>query len=398
VSAVAAGAVAAAAGPLATAPAGGRALPEEAYAAALAALDTMTPPRLLVLVRSALPLDAVWEGVVSGRSEGLPALDRLWESTDQLRARWPREAGRVDVEALWARCRDQSVVVLGRPGYPEELAADPLPPPVLFGRGSWSAIASPSVAIVGTRHATVGGMEVAAALGRDLAAAGVTVVSGLAKGIDGAAHRGALSVEGGPPPVAVVGSGLDVVYPRCNQGLWEAIAERGLLCSEGPPGTRPAAHRFPARNRILAALADVVVVVESRVRGGSLLTVSEAQQRGVPVMAVPGSVRSPASEGTNLLLVDGAPPAVDALDVLVALGLEARPARRGRRDRRPPPEPGDRTMLELFGTDALTLEVVVLRSGRPLPEVAVALGRLEAGGWLSRSGAWFEAVGAGGGR
>ena len=142
----------------------------------------------------------------------------------------------------------------------------------------------------------------------------------------------------------------------------------------------------------------MVVVVESRVRGGSLLTVSEAQQRGVPVMAVPGSVRSPASEGTNLLLVDGAPPAVDALDVLVALGLEARPARRGRRDRRPPPEPGDRTLLELFGTDALTLEVVVLRSGRPLPEVAVALGRLEAGGWLSRSGAWFEAVGAGGGR
>ena len=215
------------------------------------------------------------------------------------------------------------MVVLGRPGYPEGLAEDPLPPPVLFGRGSWSAMASPSVAIVGTRHATVGGMEVAAALGSDLAAAGVTIVSGLAKGIDGAAHRGALSVDGGPPPVAVVGSGLDVVYPRCNHGLWEAIAERGLLCSEGPPGTRPAAHRFPARNRILAALADVVVVVESRVRGGSLLTVSEAQQRGVPVMAVPGSVRSPASEGTNLLLVDGAPPAVDALDVLVALGLEA---------------------------------------------------------------------------
>ena len=379
-------------------PAGGPPLPEEAYAAALAALETMTPRRLLLLVRSGLPLEAIWEGVVTGRSEGLPALDRLWESSDQLRARWPREAGRVDVEALWARCHDQSVVVLGRPGYPEELAEDPLPPPVLFGRGSWSAIGSPSVAIVGTRHATVGGMEVAAALGRDLAAAGVTIVSGLAKGIDGAAHRGALAVEGGPPPVAVVGSGLDVVYPRCNHGLWEAVAARGLLCSEGPPGTRPAAHRFPARNRILAALADVVVVVESRVRGGSLLTVAEAQQRGVPVMVVPGSVRSPASEGTNLLLVDGAPPAVDALDVLVALGLEARPARRGRRDRRPPPEPSDRSLLDLFGTDALTLEVVVVRSGRPLPEVAVALGRLEAGGWLSRSGGWFEAVGAGGGR
>jgi DNA processing protein len=375
-----------------------RGLPEAAFAAALAAIETMTPRRLLPLVRSGQPLDAIWDGVLRGRSEGLPALDRLWEGSAELRDRWPREAARVDVAALWARCAPQSVLVLGRPGYPDALVDDPLPPPVLFGRGSWDAIASPAVAIVGTRHPTAGGMAIAAELGRDLAAAGVSVVSGLAKGIDGAAHRGALDVDGGPPPVAIVGSGLDVVYPRCNEGLWNQVAERGLLCSEGPPGTRPAAHRFPARNRILAALADVVVVVESRVRGGSLLTVAEAQQRGVPIMAVPGSVRSPASEGTNLLLVDGATHVLDALDVLVQLGLEARPKQRRRRDRRPPPEPADRVLLELFGTDALTLEVVVLRSGRPLPEVAVALGRLEAGGWLLRSGAWFEVVGAGGGR
>jgi DNA processing protein len=115
-------------------------------------------------------------------------------------------------------------------------------------------------------------------------------------------------------------------------------------------------------------------------------------------MAVPGSVRSPASEGTNFLLVDGATPVVDALDVLVTLGLEARPSqRRRRRDRRPAPAPGDRELLELFGADALTLDTVVLRSGRPLPEVAVALGRLEVAGWLIRTGAWFERTGAGGG-
>ena len=195
-----------------------------------------------------------------------------------------------------------------------------------------------------------------------------------------------------------MGSGLDTVYPRCNAGLWEEVGQRGLLCSEVPPATPPAAHRFPARNRIIAALADAVVVVESRVRGGSLLTVTEAGLRGVPVMAVPGSVRSPASEGTNLLLVDGATPVVDALDVLVTLGLESRPtSRRRRRDRRPSPSPGDRELLGLFGGDALTLDTVVLRSGRPLPEVAVALGRLELAGWLARTGAWFERVGAGGG-
>ena len=168
-----------------------------------------------------------------------------------------------------------------------------------------------------------------------------------------------------------------------------------MLCAEVPPGTAPSAHRFPARNRILAGLAEVLVVVESRFRGGSLLTVEEANRRGVPVLAVPGSVRSPASEGTNLLLVDGAAPAIDALDVLIALGLEQRPAHRRRPDRRPAPEPADRALLDLFGTDALTLDTLVLRADRSLPDVALALGRLEGAGWITRAGAWFERAATG---
>ena len=373
-------------------------LPEEAFGAALAGLDAMTPRRLWLLVRPGESLGALWQAIVSGEPGGHVALGHLIREAPELVTTWARSAARVDVAALWDRCtrcpRD-AVSVVGRPGYPADLAEDPLPPGVLFTRGSLEALTPPSVAIVGTRHATVGGMEVAASLGRELAAAGIAVVSGLAKGIDGAAHRGALSAADGAAPIAVVGSGLDTVYPRCNAGLWEEVGRLGLLCSEVPPGTAPAAHRFPARNRIIAALADAVVVVESRARGGSLLTVSEAGSRGVPVMAVPGSVRSPASEGTNFLLVDGATPVVDALDVLVTLGLEARPTqRRRRRDRRPAPAPGDREVLDLFGGDALTLDTVVLRAGRPLPEVAVALGRLEVAGWLVRSGAWFERTGA----
>ncbi|HET9600949.1 MAG TPA: DNA-processing protein DprA [Acidimicrobiales bacterium] len=374
-------------------------LPEEAYAAALAGLDATTPRRLCLLARSGTPFDRIWRALTEGRPASVPVLQRLSSEADGLAARWQREAQRTDVAALWDRCKShgESVAILGRPGYPDELADDIHPPGVLFTLGSPCALRHRSVAIVGTRHATAGGMEVAAALGHELAAAGITIVSGLAKGIDGAAHRGALAADDGAPPIAVVGSGLDVVYPRCNRGLWEAVADRGLLCSEVPPGTPPAAHRFPARNRILAALAEILVVVESRVRGGSLLTVGEASQRGLTVMAVPGSVRSPASEGTNLLLVDGAAPAVDSLDVLVALGLEARPALRRRRDRRPKPEPADRGLLELFGGDALTLDTVLLRSGRPLPEVALSLGRLEAGGWLVRAGAWYERAGSGAG-
>ena len=372
-------------------------LPEEAYGAALAGLDSMTPRRLCLLLRSGVDLADIWDGLAQGRAESVPVLQHLLEEAPPLRARWAEEARRTDVMALWSRCRDQSVLLLGRPGYPEVLAEDPLPPGVLFTQGDRAAWGVRAVAIVGTRHATVGGMEVAAKLGHDLAAAGVSVVSGLAKGIDGAAHRGALAAEGGAPPIAVVGSGLDVVYPRCNRGLWEAVAERGLLCCEVPPGTPPAAHRFPARNRILAGLAELLIVVESRVRGGSLLTVAEATSRGITVMAVPGSVRSPASEGTNLLLVDGAAPVIDTVDVLVTLGLEARPASRRRPERRPRPDVADRGLLDLFGSDALTLDTVVLRSGRPLPEVAVALGRLESAGWLVRAGGWFERVSAGAG-
>jgi len=375
-------------------------LPDEAFGAALAGLDAMTPRRLWLLARSGTSLRALWQAIVEGRPGEHTALAHLFREAPELVGTWARSAARVDVSALWGRCTerpDDAVRVVGRPGYPEGLAEDPLPPGILFTRGPLDALALPAVAIIGTRHATVGGMETAAALGKELAAAGIAVLSGLAKGIDGAAHRGALSAEGGAPPIAVVGSGLDTIYPRCNAGLWDQVGRRGLLCSEVPPGTPPAAHRFPARNRILAAFADVVVVVESRVRGGSLLTVTEAGVRGVPVMAVPGSVRSPASEGTNLLLVDGATPVVDALDVLVTLGLEARPSRRRRRrDRRPPPAPADRELLGLFGGEALTLDTVVVRSGRALPEVAMSLGRLELAGWLVRSGAWFERTGAGG--
>ena len=362
------------------------------YAATLAALETMTPRRLLVLVRSGLPLDAVWEGVLGGRSEGLPALDRLWESTDHLRARWPREASRVDVEALCARCHDHSVVVLDRPGYPEGLAEDPLPPPVLFGRGSWNAMASPSVAIVGTRHATVGGMEVAAAAWeRPRCRRGHHRVRAGQGHRRGRTPRRALRrrrAATGRRRRQRVRRRLPAVQPRAVGG-----DRRARAAQRGPARHAPAAHRFPARNRILATLADVVVVVESRVRGGSLLTVSEAQQRGVPVMAVPGSVRSPASEGTNLLLVDGAPPAVDALDVLVALGSRrVQPAADGGIDGRRQSR-GIGRCWSSSARHALTLELVVLRSGRPLPEVAVALGRLEAGGWLSHAGTW-----SGGGR
>jgi DNA processing protein len=194
----------------------------------------------------------------------------------------------------------------------------------------------------------------------------------------------------GAPPVGVVVCGLDVVYPSEHRQLWHDVAERGLLLSEVPPGTSPDAFRFPQRNRILAALAEVVVVVESRATGGSLVTVDAAERRAIPILAVPGSPRSPAAEGTNRLLVDGATPVIDVTDVLVALGLSTGRANGPTPPTRPAPAAPDQAVLDLFAGEPLDLERVIAGSGRPMAEAALALARLETTGWLVSTGGWFE--------
>ncbi|MDP9388770.1 MAG: DNA-processing protein DprA, partial [Actinomycetota bacterium] len=286
-----------------------------------------------------------------------------------------------------------AVCLHGAPGYPAPLAGDHQAPPVLFLRGDVAAVDGPRVAVVGTRGATGYGRDVARQLGRDLAAAGVRVVSGLALGIDGAAHQGALEAAGAPP-VGVVGSGLDVVYPRRHADLWRRVAASGVLVSEAPLGARPEAWRFPARNRLIAALADVVVVVESPTAGGSLHTVRAAEERGRTVMAVPGPVGSRASAGANRLLSEGCPPACDADDVLVALSLETagRPSVADRRDRRPAPTGVDAEVLELLGWEAAALDDLLAATDLAPAAVTGALARLEELGWARGRAGWWERV------
>ena len=203
--------------------------------------------------------------------------------------------------------------------FPEVLRDDPHGPALLVWQGSRGALDGPRVAIVGTRDCTQAGRDFAVNLASELADAGIRIVSGLALGIDAAAHSGALS-SGKAPPIAVVGSGLDVVYPRRNAQLWARVAREGVILTEHPLGTSPVGWHFLARNRIIAALADAVVVVESHDHGGSLQTATEAARRGVPVLAVPGSTRSPASKGTNELLRD-ADVCCDSTDVFTMLGF-----------------------------------------------------------------------------
>jgi DNA processing protein len=364
-------------------------LPPEAYAAALAGFPGMWPARLRKMLQQQPPFE-VWRSVAGDAPPNAGVAEAIRRTPD-LPARWRAHAGRHPPEQVWTRCATAGVAVhlLGWSGYPDILAADREAPAVLFSRGDLDALDGRRVAVIGTRNTTATGRDVARELGAGLAAAGVRVVSGLARGIDGAAHRGALSAHGAPP-VGVVACGLDVVYPGEHRDLWSDVAARGVLLAEVPPGTSPEGYRFPLRNRILAAVSELVVVVESRAAGGSLVTVEAAERRGIPVLAVPGSPRNVAAEGTNRLIADGATPVLDVTDVLVALGLSSERTRRRPGDDRPPPEGDDAVVLALFGDQPLDLQRVQAHSGLTIDDSALALARLEVAGWLMRTGGWFE--------
>lgn len=200
--------------------------------------------------------------------------------------------------------RGTTVLTWSSPAYPGELRQLADPPPVLFLHGRATLLDAPCVTIVGARRATGRARDVARQLGRALAARGVTVVSGLALGVDGDAHRGALAGAGAT--VAVLGTGTDVPYPATHRRLHHRIASEGLLVSEFPPGTTAAPHHFPRRNRILAALAATIVVVEAGPRSGSLITVDHALDLGRDIWAVPGPIDLRGCQGSNRLLADGA--------------------------------------------------------------------------------------------
>lgn len=215
-------------------------------------------------------------------------------------------------------------------GYPDHLDVFEDAPDLLFVRGTLPK--NPGVGIVGTRRCTAYGLELAEAYGRAVAATGWLVVSGLARGIDGAAHRGMVSAAG--VGVAVLGCGIDVTYPREHRRLGEQILEAGgAIVSEYPPGSRPDAWKFPPRNRIIAGLSAAVVVVEAAKTGGALITAVKAAEYGIPVFAMPGDVDRRTSEGTNRLIRDGAFPVLDPDDLIEELDLVYGLAHRQRKDK-----------------------------------------------------------------
>lgn len=279
------------------------------------------------------------------------------------------ELGRLAASGLrWLPRRDAE--------FPPRLGAIHDPPPSLFVRGQADPelLRRPAVAIVGARACTDYGAHVARSLARELAAAGVIVISGLARGVDAWAHRG--SLEPGGEAVAVLGCGIDRDYPRAHASRASQIAARGLLVSEYPPGVPPAPWRFPARNRIVAGLALATVVVEARERSGALITADLALEEGREVLAVPGEITSSLSRGTNALVRLGATPVTCADDVLEAIGVD-----------RPPPVPDEvptgvaaAAVLAAPDGGATTADQVTRATGLLPGVVSATLIELELGG------------------
>jgi DNA processing protein len=297
-------------------------------------------------------------------------------------------ARRFDASAFTEALGRQGVRWLGRSDerFPELLGAIHDPPPGLFVRGAGGddLLCRPAVAVVGARSCSSYGAQVARTLGRELAAAGLVVVSGMARGVDGEAHRGAL--DAGGKTVAVLGCGIDRDYPAAHSSLAAAIRESGLVASEYAPRVEPAPWRFPARNRIIAGLTRATVVVEARERSGALITADLALEEGREVFAVPGEITSRLSAGSNQLLRLGATPATSAADVLESFGLEPAAAS--------PPElgpAGDGVLTRLRDSPA-TADELVRMTGVPAAELAVALTELELAGVVGEAEGLYRVV------
>ncbi len=274
-------------------------------------------------------------------------------------------------------------VVFGDPAYPPRLAAIADPPPLLWINGEVAALAQPTLAIVGSRYATPSSLEVARTLARDLAGFGFVIASGLARGVDEAAHRGALDTG---TTVGVLGCGLDRVYPPEHGPLAQVIAASGAIVSELPPQAPPLAEHFPRRNRIISGLSLGVVVVEASFRSGSLITARCAADQGREVMAVPGTALGVRHKGSHSLIRDGAALVETAEDVLAALGWRVVPAAAGHAVAAAPDStaPVDPILAALDGGETLSLEALDAATGLPTADLLSRLSLHEIAGRVTR--------------
>jgi DNA processing protein len=280
----------------------------------------------------------------------------------------------------WLDLPGNALVTLADATYPRALINTPDPPPVLYAKGRLELLSGYGLAIVGARSATPAGARDAEAFAEALGNAGLTIVSGLANGIDAAAHRGGLRTAASS--IAVVATGLDKVYPARNRALAHRLAEQGLLLSEFPLGTPPLASNFPRRNRVISGLAKGTLVVEAALHSGSLITARQALDQGREVFAIPGSIHSPLSKGCHWLIKQGAKLVESAADVLEELGMYPSAETPSGSARPLPAE--DMQFLEAMGFAPIDMDTLCEQVGLPVEAISALLLKLELEGHISR--------------
>jgi DNA processing protein len=340
---------------------------------------TLTPGLGAATIRGLLSRFGLPENVIAARraelsryvgEEALKALD-----SDAV-------ARSVERALAWLERPGHGVVTLSDAVYPRLLLEIADPPPLLYCRGRVDLLDRPSLAIVGSRNATAQGASTAEQFARSFSVAGLTIVSGLAQGIDAAAHRGGLAGDGST--IAVLGTGIDNLYPRANAALAEEIATDGLLLTEFPLGSKALAHHFPRRNRLISGLAQGCLIVEAALASGSLITARSAAEQGREVFAVPGSIHSPLSKGCHALIKSGAKLVESAEDVLSELAAFRRTGFASTR-----PQPGaaakitDDPVLEAMGFDPVDVDSLCARARLPAERVSAELLRLELAGRIA---------------
>lgn len=268
--------------------------------------------------------------------------------------------------------------------YPRRLKQIDQPPPVLYVRGEIRLEDEWAVAIVGTRRVTVYGRQVADELARFLAQNKITVISGLAYGVDGVAHEAALKAGG--RTLAVLGSGVDVIYPPEHRRLAEQMITQGAIISDYPPGTPPESNNFPPRNRIISGMSLAVVVVEASEKSGALITAAFAADQGRDVFAVPGNINAPQSKGPNILIQNGARPLLKPADVLESLHLEMVQEHQALQ-RELPLEPNEAPLLAALGPEPLHIDEIQALTGLPIQQVSATLALMELKGMVRQVGA-----------
>lgn len=276
-----------------------------------------------------------------------------------------------------------SVLTWDDPGYPRYLQQIDHPPPILYFRGDICEEDDWSVAVVGTRRLTKYGRQVAEDVAGMLAHNGITVVSGLARGVDAVAHQTAL--DAGGRTLAVLGCGIDRIYPPEHRQLAGKIIEKGAVITDYPPGTKPEASNFPARNRIISGLSRAVVVVEAGIRSGALITASFAAEQGREVFAVPGTIYAHASKGANRLIQQGAHPLIDPQDILEILNLELIHEQRSARTTLPE-DATEAQLYQIIGNEALHVDEIMAKVQLPIEKVTSTLALMELKGIIRQVG------------